>query len=137
MSTVKPIPDGYNTLTVYLSVKGAARAIDFYKRALGAEEIYRMDMPDGRVGHAELQIGNSRLMLSDEMPEMPDIVCAHVETPTLQSQLGAKGVGEAGTAGAPGAVMNAINDALLPLNARVTAMPFTPERILKALKKVE
>src|SRR5882672_9469119 len=68
--------------------------------------------------------------------EMPDIFCAHVETPTLQSQLGAKGVGEAGTAGAPGAVMNAINDALAPLGARVTDMPFTPERILRALKKV-
>ncbi len=68
--------------------------------------------------------------------EMPDIVCAHVETPTKQSQLGAKGVGEAGTAGAPGAVMNAINDALAPLGARVTAMPFTPERILRALRKV-
>jgi aerobic carbon-monoxide dehydrogenase large subunit len=68
--------------------------------------------------------------------EMPDIICAHVETPTMQSQLGAKGVGEAGTAGAPAAVMNAINDALAPLNARVTAMPFTPERILRALAKV-
>jgi carbon-monoxide dehydrogenase large subunit len=68
--------------------------------------------------------------------EMPDIVCAHLETPTRQSQLGAKGVGEAGTAGAPGAVMNAINDALAPLGGRVTAMPFTPERILKALRKV-
>jgi carbon-monoxide dehydrogenase large subunit len=67
--------------------------------------------------------------------EMPDIICAHVETPTRQSQLGAKGVGEAGTAGAPGAVMNAINDALAPLGANVTAMPFTPERILRALKK--
>ena len=69
--------------------------------------------------------------------EMPDIICAHVETPTLQSQLGAKGVGEAGTAGAPAAVMNAINDALAPLDARVTAMPFTPERILRALRKVK
>ena len=68
--------------------------------------------------------------------EMPDIVCAHLETPTQQSQLGAKGIGEAGTAGAPGAVMNAINDALAPLGARVTQMPFTPERILKALRKV-
>jgi len=67
--------------------------------------------------------------------EMPDIVCAHVETPTKQSQLGAKGVGEAGTAGAPGAIMNAINDALAPLGAQVTAMPFTPERILRALGK--
>ena len=68
--------------------------------------------------------------------EMPDIICAHVETPTRQSQLGAKGVGEAGTAGAPAAVMNAINDALAPLGARVNRMPFTPERILQALKKV-
>ena len=68
--------------------------------------------------------------------EMPDIVCAHIETPTKQSQLGAKGAGEAGTAGAPGAVMNAINDALAPLGARVTAQPFTPERILQALGKV-
>ncbi|MGE5791189.1 MAG: xanthine dehydrogenase family protein molybdopterin-binding subunit [Bacteroidota bacterium] len=68
--------------------------------------------------------------------EMPDIICAHVETPTKQSQLGAKGAGEAGTAGAPGAVMNAINDALAPFGARVTAQPFTPERILKALGKV-
>jgi carbon-monoxide dehydrogenase large subunit len=68
--------------------------------------------------------------------EMPDIVCAHIETPTRQSQLGAKGVGEAGTAGAPGAVMNAVNDALSPLDARVTRMPFTPERILRALGKV-
>ncbi|MBI1943018.1 MAG: xanthine dehydrogenase family protein molybdopterin-binding subunit [Betaproteobacteria bacterium] len=68
--------------------------------------------------------------------EMPDIVCAHVETPTRQSQLGAKGVGEAGTAGAPGAVMNAINDALAPLGARVATMPFTPQRVLQALGKV-
>jgi len=65
--------------------------------------------------------------------EMPDIVCGHVESPTKSSELGAKGVGEAGTAGAPGAVMNAINDALAPLNARVNTMPFTPERILDAL----
>jgi carbon-monoxide dehydrogenase large subunit len=68
--------------------------------------------------------------------EMPDISCFHIETPTKQSQLGAKGVGEAGTAGAPGALMNAINDALSPLGARVTRMPFTPERILQALGKV-
>jgi carbon-monoxide dehydrogenase large subunit len=88
--------------------------------------------PDG-----QLLNGNMADYLVPMAGEMPDIVCAHVETPTKQSQLGAKGVGEAGTAGAPGAVMNAINDALAPLDARVTAMPFTPERILKALKKVE
>jgi carbon-monoxide dehydrogenase large subunit len=84
----------------------------------------------------QLLNGNMADYLVPMSGEMPDIICAHLETPTKQSQLGAKGVGEAGTAGAPAAVMNAINDALLPLNARVTAMPFTPERILSSLKKV-
>ena len=65
--------------------------------------------------------------------EMPDMVVGHVETPTKESELGAKGAGEAGTAGAPAAVMNAINDALRPFGAQVTEMPFTPERILRAL----
>ena len=68
--------------------------------------------------------------------EMPDMIVGHVVTPTKTSELGAKGAGEAGTAGAPGAIMNAINDALLPFNARVTAQPFTPERVLRALGKV-
>jgi carbon-monoxide dehydrogenase large subunit len=87
--------------------------------------------PDG-----QLLNGNMADYLVPMALEMPDIECAHLETPTRQSQLGAKGIGEAGTAGAPGAVMNAINDALAPLGARVTQMPFTPERILKALRKV-
>lgn len=69
----KPIPEGHHTITPHLVVKGAAQAIDFYKRAFGAEEICRMPMQgkDGqmRVGHAELQIGNSRLFLADEFPE--------------------------------------------------------------------
>jgi carbon-monoxide dehydrogenase large subunit len=84
----------------------------------------------------QLLNGNMADYLVPMSGEMPDIICAHIETPTMQSQLGAKGVGEAGTAGAPAAVMNAINDALEPLNVRVTAMPFTPERILRALGKV-
>lgn len=65
--------------------------------------------------------------------EMPDIHVGHVETPTGESLLGAKGAGEAGTAGAPGAIMNAINDALRPFKAHVFAQPFTPDRILRAL----
>ncbi|WAP67729.1 xanthine dehydrogenase family protein molybdopterin-binding subunit [Jiella pelagia] len=65
--------------------------------------------------------------------EMPDMIIRHVETPTEESELGAKGAGEAGTAGAPAAVMNAINDAIRPLGGAVTHMPFTPERILRAL----
>ncbi len=65
--------------------------------------------------------------------EMPDVQVGHVETPTHTSELGAKGAGEAGTGGAPAAIMNAINDALKPMGARVTTQPITPERILKAL----
>ncbi len=68
--------------------------------------------------------------------EMPDIAVAHVQTPTRSSQLGAKGAGEAGTAGAPAAVMNAINDALAPLDAQVWSQPITPEKILRALRVV-
>jgi PhnB protein len=67
---VKPIPDGYYTVTPYLVVRGGAEAIEFYKKAFNATEIDRMLAPGGKLGHAEIQIGNSRLMLSDEMPEM-------------------------------------------------------------------
>jgi carbon-monoxide dehydrogenase large subunit len=69
--------------------------------------------------------------------EMPDIECGHCVSPTADSELGAKGAGEAGTAGAPGSVMNAINDALRPLGAKpLTDMPFTPGKILRTLGKV-
>jgi carbon-monoxide dehydrogenase large subunit len=68
--------------------------------------------------------------------EMPDIVVGHTYSPTKVSELGARGAGEAGVAGAPAAIMNAINDALKPFKARVTDQPFTPERILRALRKV-
>ena len=67
---VKPIPDGYRTLTPTLTVKDGARAIDFYKKAFGAQERMRVPGPDGRLMHAELQIGDSIVMLGEEMPEM-------------------------------------------------------------------
>jgi PhnB protein len=67
---VKPIPDGYHSLTPYLVVKGAGDAIDFYKNAFGATERMRLQSPDGKVGHAELDIGDSCFMLADEHPEM-------------------------------------------------------------------
>jgi PhnB protein len=67
---VKPIPEGYHSLTPYLIIKGAAEALEFYKSAFGAEEVVRMPMPDGRIGHAEIRIGNSMLMIADEMEEM-------------------------------------------------------------------
>jgi PhnB protein len=65
---VKPVPDGYRTVTPYLVLNNAAAAIDFYKRAFGAKEIVRMDGPQGKIGHAEIKIGDSMVMLSDEMP---------------------------------------------------------------------
>jgi PhnB protein len=68
--SVKPIPDGYHTVTPYLIVKGAAEALEFYKRAFGATEIMRFPMPDGRVGHAEMKFGDSIVMLADEFPQM-------------------------------------------------------------------
>ncbi len=67
---VKPIPDGYHAVTPYLYVKGAAQAIEFYRKAFGAEELMRYAMPGGKIGHAEIRIGDSTLMLADEHPEM-------------------------------------------------------------------
>ncbi len=67
---VKPIPDGHHTATPYLIVGGAAAALDYYKNAFGAEELMRMGGPGGKVMHAEIQIGDSRIMMADEFPEM-------------------------------------------------------------------
>lgn len=64
--TTKPIPDGYHTITPYLMINGAAEAIEFYKRAFNAAELFKMDAPGGKVGHAEIQIGDSRLMMADD-----------------------------------------------------------------------
>jgi PhnB protein len=65
----KPIPDNYHTVSTYLAVQDAAEAIEFYKRAFGASERTRMDAPGGKIGHAELQIGDSVVMLSDPFPQ--------------------------------------------------------------------
>ena len=83
-----------------------------------------------------LRNGNMADYLVPMANEMPDIEVAHVQTPTASSQLGAKGAGEAGTAGAPAAVMNAINDALMPFNVKVFDQPITSEKILRALGKI-
>jgi PhnB protein len=66
---VKPVPDGFHSVTPYLVVDGAASAIDFYTRALGANELFRMPDPSGKIAHAEIQVGDSRILLSDEFPE--------------------------------------------------------------------
>jgi len=68
INTVKPIPEGYHTATPYLIVNAAANAIEFYKKAFGAKEIMRMTQPDGKIGHAEIKIGDSPVMLADEFP---------------------------------------------------------------------
>lgn len=70
MPDVKPIPDGYPRVTPYLHVSGADAAIEFYKRVLGAEERMRMPGPEGKLAHAELEIGDSIVMLADEFPDM-------------------------------------------------------------------
>lgn len=65
---VSPVPESYHTATPYLTVQGAAQAIDFYKNAFGAQEAYRIDLPDGRIAHADIIIGNSHVMLADAQP---------------------------------------------------------------------
>jgi PhnB protein len=67
---VKPIPAGYHSVTPYLVVNGAAQAIEFYKQAFGATELLRMEGPGGSIGHAEVKIGDSPVMLADEHPQM-------------------------------------------------------------------
>ena len=66
---VKPIPEGYHSVTPYLIIKGAADAIEFYKKAFGATELFRFPAPDGKIGHAEIKIGDSPIMLADEFAE--------------------------------------------------------------------
>ena len=77
--TVKAIPEGYHSITPYLIVNDAMKAIGFYKKVFGAKEEMRMDKPDGKVGHAELKIGNSKIMLADEHPGM------NARSPTVDS----------------------------------------------------
>lgn len=67
---VKPVPEGYSSVTPYLIVSGAAQALDYYKMAFDAQEIMRMPSPDGKIMHAEIQIGSARIMLADEVPQM-------------------------------------------------------------------
>jgi PhnB protein len=69
-SPVKPIPDGYSVVAPYLIINGAARGLEFYKAALGATERMRLEMPGGKIGHAEIQFGDSVVMLADEFPQM-------------------------------------------------------------------
>ena len=68
--SVKPIPGGFHTVTPYLTINGAAAAIEFYKKAFAAEEIVKYPAPGGKIGHAQIKIGDSTIMLADEYPEM-------------------------------------------------------------------
>lgn len=70
MKKINPIPEGFHSLTPYLIVDNGAAAIEFYKKAFNAVQLMRFDMPDGKIAHAEMKIGNSPLMLGDECPEM-------------------------------------------------------------------
>ena len=75
-SAVKPIPEGYHTVTPYLVVEGANRLLAFLEAAFGAKVLYRTDRPDGEIAHAEIQIGDSRVMLSGSQPQWPALPCA-------------------------------------------------------------
>jgi PhnB protein len=68
--SVKPIPEGYHSVTPYLIVRGGADAIEFYQKAFGAVELFRFPSPDGKIGHAEIKVGDSPIMLADEFPDM-------------------------------------------------------------------
>jgi PhnB protein len=68
--SVKPIPEGYHSVTPYLIIRGAAAAIEFYTKAFGAVELFRFPAPDGKIGHAEIKVGDSPIMLADEYPDM-------------------------------------------------------------------
>ena len=99
----KAIPEGFHTLTPHLIVKGASQAIEFYKKAFGAEEIVRMPGPDGKsVMHAELKIGDSRLLLADEFPQMGSL-------------------GPQGTAGTPIGIHVYVEDVDAAFNSAVAA----------------
>ena len=96
---VNPIPEGYRTVTPYLVVEGAATVLDFVKQAFGAEEKFRMEAPDGKIGHAEAQIGDSMVMLGDageEHPAMPAMIHLYVEDcdATYERALAAGGTSE-------------------------------------------
>ncbi|MCK6447450.1 MAG: VOC family protein [Planctomycetes bacterium] len=70
MARAKPVPDGYHTVTPYLIVDGAKAALEFYRAAFGAEVLFRIEAPGGKLGHAEIQLGDSRIMLADEYPPL-------------------------------------------------------------------
>ncbi|HYY06011.1 MAG TPA: VOC family protein [Candidatus Limnocylindria bacterium] len=85
MPSIKPIPEGFHTVTPFLVLKDAHRAIEFYKRAFGAEERFRMPTPDGKVGHAELQIGDSIVMLSEAIQEPVTSASMYLYVPNVDA----------------------------------------------------
>jgi PhnB protein len=96
---VNPIPEGYRTVTPYLVVEGATNVLEFVKQAFGAEEKFRMDAPDGKIGHAEVQIGDSIVMMGDageENPAMPAMIHLYVDDcdATYERALAAGGTSE-------------------------------------------
>src|SRR5260370_40396106 len=82
-NAVRAIPAGYHAVTQYLTCKNSAQAIDFYKSVFGAKEIMRMAGPAGKIGHAEIQIGDSQIMVADEFPAM-----SSAPTPTAKNRCG-------------------------------------------------
>ena len=87
---VPPIPKGVHTLTHYMAVAGCAKALKFYTKAFGAKEIFRLTDPKGRIGHAEMRIGDSTIMMSDEFPEMNVMAPHNADVPPIRFHLTVK-----------------------------------------------
>ena len=81
MANVNPVPEGYHTITPLLCLEDASGAIEFYKTAFGAEEVFRMPMPDGKVAHAEIRVGDSTLMLTEAVQEAPTTSSMYMYVP--------------------------------------------------------
>ena len=123
---VRPIPAGYHSVTPYLSIRGAAQAIDFYKKAFRAKEIMRMEGPDGKLGHCEIQIGGSRVMLADEFESMQFLgpqsrggttVQIHLYVPDVDATV-------AGAAAAGGRIVRPVEDQFYGDRAGAIEDPF-------------
>ena len=126
MTPFKPLPAGQQALTPYLIVKDATRAIEFYKAAFGAEEVFRLTEPQGKIGHAELQIRGSRLMLADEYPDFGALSPASVGGSPVSIHLYVEDVDRivAGAVSAGATVLRPVKDEFYGDRTGMIADPF-------------
>jgi PhnB protein len=126
MRTAKPIPGGRQVLTPYLIVRNAAKAIEFYAQAFGAREVFRLTEPQGKIGHAELRIGDSLLMLADEYPDFGALGPASIGGSPVTIHLYVEDVDRvvAGATAAGGTILRAVKDEFYGDRAGMIVDPF-------------